>query len=256
MLTRSKIISIVSSLALLFFTAVTLQAQDAPQHAMVRTTVVKPGTNAKFEEFILKIKEAAEKTDAPYRWVTSVAFAGGDESYNTVLLFNSWTMFDGQQDLLEAAYSKREVTRILKLLEDSVVTTHSTVYTLHTELSRMPPADQEELGVILAELTLNSGMNEQFADFMGKLKVATDATAPNAYWETWTPDFGGSGPLIVIPVKNWSQLDVQEKPLPQRFAEHFGEQEGRQIMETLPKMLSNASFTLHVNRPDLARPPE
>jgi len=223
---------------------------------MVRTIVVKPGTNAKFEEFILKIKEAAEKTNAPYRWFASESFAGGPDTYNTVLIFNSWTMFEGQQDLLEAAYNKREVSRILKLLEDSVESSTSTVYTLNTALSRMAPAGQEELGVILANLTLNSGMNEQFVDFMGKLKVATEATTPNAYWETWMPDFGGSGPLIVIPVKNWSQLDTPDKPLAQRFAEHFGDQEGKQIMEQLPKIVASASFILHVNRPDLARPPE
>lgn len=234
-----------------------LQAQDAAQHYLILNIKVKPGANKRLEEFVGKYKDAVNKISAPDRWLASQAFAGGGNSYNFVVPFSNWTTFANPRDILDEAYNDREERKVLGLLEDSAVSMTRTAYTVNPDLSRSGPAsDQQELGVILIYTKLNPGMEAQFAEFMTKLREATDATAPNAYWTTLDSNFGGSGPLIVVPVRSWAQLDNPEKQAPQRFTEHFGEKESQRLMALLPRIFASAEVILHVARPDLANPPE
>lgn len=252
----SRFISLLCCFAVLLCASLMSQAQDAPQRVIVEKYAVKSGTNDKFEEVIKKFKEAVKKTNAPYRWLVSQSFVGGGNSYNIVIPFSSWGTFANEQDVLKEAYSKREVDRINGLMEESVVKMKSAVYTMNMDASRPLPAGTPEVAVELLFITPKQGMEQQLQQFAVKVKEATVATEPAAYFEFFNGGIGANGALVVLPVQAWTDLDRQIKPIPQRLSEHFGEKEGAKIMEMAGASVANIKSTLHVVRADLANPPE
>jgi len=253
----SRFVSLLCCIAVLLCASLSsqAQAQDAPQRVILEKYVVKVGANDKFEEFVKKFKEAVKKTNAPYRWLASQSFVGGGNSYNIVIPFSSWGTFANEKDVLKEAYSKREVDRIMGLLEESVVKMKSAVYTMNMDASRPLPSGTPEVAVQLLFITPKQGMDQQLQQFATKVKEATVATEPSAYFEFFNGDIGAKGDLVVLPVKAWTDLDKELKPIPQRLTEHFGEKDAAKIME-LGASVANIKSTLHVVRPDLANPPE
>jgi len=222
---------------------------------MVRNVIVKPGAGAKFEEFIGKYKEAAEKINAPYYWLASQAAVGGGDSYDIVLQFSSWKAFDNPRDVLKDAFGANEAKRLWSLLEDSAVSTTTAAYTANPELSRpAPQSNQAEVAVLLIHLTVRPGMDMQFYEYAKKVKEATDATAPNLYWTMLMPDIGASGPLVAIPISSWSDLDTSGKPIPQRLTEHLGAAEGFRVQAMGQAAVESLTTKVHRVRMDLARP--
>ena len=252
----SRIISLLCCISLLMCASLASRAQDAPEKVIVEKYVVKSGTNDKFEEVIKKFKEAVQKTKAPYRWLVSQSFVGDGNSYNIVIPFTSWGTFANQQDVLKEAYSKREVDRINGLMEESVVKMKSAVYTMNMDATRPLPGGTPEVAVQLLFITPKQGMEQQLQQFAAKVKEASVATEPAAYYEFFNGGMGANGDLVVIPVQKWTDLDRQLKPIPQRLSEHFGEKEGAKIMEMAQTSVANIKTVLHVVRPDLANPPE
>ena len=176
----SKFASLLFSLTLLLCVSVPSLAQDVPQKVILEKYVVKAGTNDKFEEVIKKFKEAVNKTKAPYRWLVSKSFVGGGNSYNIVIPFTSWGTFSEQRDVLKEAYSKREVDRIMGLLEESVIKEKVIAYTFNVDASRPAPSGTTEVAVQLYYIRVKQGMEPQFREFAKQVKEATDATAPDA----------------------------------------------------------------------------
>ena len=252
----SRFVSLLCCTALLMCASLTSQAQDAPQRVIVRKYVVKVGANDKFEEAVKKFKEAVKKTKAPYRWLASQSFVGDGNSYNIVIPFSSWGTFAEERNVLKEAYSKREVDRILGLFEESVVKTKSAAYTVNMDASRPLPAGSPEVAVLLLYINPKQGMGQQLQQFATKVKEASVATEPDAYFEFLNGGIGAKGNLVVIPVKAWTDLDRELKPIPQRLSEHFGEKEGAKILETGGASIANEKTNLQVIRADLANPPE
>lgn len=253
----TRFVSLLCCIAVLLCASMASLAQDAPTNILLNKIVVKPGMNDKFEEFAGKFKEAVEKTGAPYRWLVSQSFVGGGNSYNFVVPFSSWGVFAEQREVLKEAYSQREVNRLMGLLQDSVVKEKSAAYSLNMSASRpAPQSDTPNVAVVLYYITPKQGMDQQLVEFARKIKEATDATAPELYNEFLNPGIGADHFLVVIPVKAWTDLDTQAKPIAQRLTEHFGKEEGAKIMEQGEASVANFKSKLHVIRPDLALPPE
>ena len=252
----SKFVSLLCCTAVLICAALTSQAQDAPTNVLLYKVVVKPGMNDQFEEYIGKFKEAVEKTGAPYNWLASMTFAGGGNGYHFVVPFSSWGTFAEQRDVIKEAFNKREVNRIMGLYQDSTEKEKTVSYSINMDISRpAPQSDQPNVAVNLFYITPKQGMGQQFVQYARKIKEATDATAPDAYYEFLNPGYGVNSFLVVSPVKTWKDLDTPPKPIPQRLTEHFGAEEGAKIMEQGNASIANFKSKLHVVRPDLARPP-
>ena len=252
----SKFASLLFSLTLLLCVSVPSLAQDVPQKVILEKYVVKAGTNDKFEEVIKKFKEAVNKTKAPYRWLVSKSFVGGGNSYNIVIPFTSWGTFSEQRDVLKEAYSKREVDRIMGLLEESVIKEKVIAYTFNVDASRPAPSGTTEVAVQLYYIRVKQGMEPQFREFAKQVKEATDATAPDAYSEFFNPGFGADSYLVVVPVKDLKDLDKPNKPLIQRMTEHFGKEKGAKLMQEGEATIASFKSQLQMVRPDLALPPE
>lgn len=252
----SRFVSLLCCIAFLMCASLTSQAQDAPQRVIVEKYVVKAGTNEKFEEVIKKFKEAVNKTKAPYRWLVSQLFVGGGNSYNIVIPFSSWGTFAEERNVLKEAYNKREVDRIMGLLEESAVKVKRVAYEFNADASRPAPSGTPEVAVVLFYIKVKQGMGPQFQEFAKKVKEATDATAPDAYSEFFNPGFGADSYLVVVPVKDLKDLDKENKPMMQRMTEHFGKEKGAKIMQDGLATVESFKSQLQMIRPDLALPPD
>ena len=254
MSSKAKLLILLCCLTLSMSVSLPCRAQDATRHILIRKVVVKPGANVKFEEFVRKYKQAVKKTGAPDRWMASQSFVGGN-NYNFVTPFTSWGAFARESNVLAQAYDDKEVKHLWELLQESVAKEKVINYTFNTDLSRVAPAGQQNVAVILYKFKLHMGKEQKFAEYVRKIKEATDATAPEDHWEMLDPGIGAKGPLIVIPIKAWTDLDKPNKPLQDRLTEHFGKKEGMRIFRQGEATIEKFSSSLHRVRLDLAFPP-
>ena len=120
--------------------------RDTPSQLVYRVRVtIKPGTAAQYEEFVLKIVEAAEKNGDPGYWSAYSGSIAADNTYLVRVPFWSWEELDTAATpipaMLEKAFGKREANRLLKLANDATVHSESSLYSARPDLSYTPAAD-------------------------------------------------------------------------------------------------------------------
>ena len=128
------------------FLALALTANAAAQsmpgdYLMMYTIKVRPGANAQFEDYLKKIQEGADKTNAPQMWGAGQITAGGPGStYMIGLQMNKLGEMDGWNAvpaILTEAFGEEEGAKILRSGLSSVESSSTTVYrTKATTLSR------------------------------------------------------------------------------------------------------------------------
>jgi hypothetical protein len=259
-LMRTKLCAVlgVCAAALALFGAA--HAQDAPELSSVLTVEVKPGTNGQFEEFVTKFRDAAEETNSSLRW-RAVSAESGSDAYVFTRPFGSFAALEDAGPDLTEVYGAEEAQRLLGLLAASAASMSTTIYADRPDLSRPWPAlEGTPAAVLYIDLNVRVGMEAAFEDYVHKVVEATDATAPEAFWlmrqRVFGPGTANGAYRVAVVFPEWSDLDAQEKPIPQRMREHFGAEEGDRLEATVPEFLVNIRETLHRVRTDLAREPE
>ena len=263
MLSQLRLTAIIGICAVMLSASCSTGAQPAPAKYSVLTIEVKPGMNGQFEEFIHKFRDAVEKNKGPQRWRAN-ASVSGNQVYNFTREFGTWTEF-GQDapEPLVAAYGEQEAGRLLGLLQTSVASTTTAIYVARPDLSRPRPANAANaaaaaVAVLYIDLNVKLGKEQQFEDNTKKLIEATNATAPNDFWEMRQRMFGpgnGAGYRVVVVFQKWSDLDAPDKPLRQRLTEHFGTAEGERLDALGTDSLQGINQRLNRVRADLGRPP-
>jgi len=237
-----------------------VQAQDAPQMYSVLTVEVKPGAEGQFEEFVSKFRDAAEETESPVRWNASSAVTSGN-SYVFTRPFGSFAALEGAGPELNEVYGEEEAGRLLGLLQASAASMSTTIYVERPDLSRpWPELEGTPAAVLYIDLNVRFGMEEQFEAYAGKVKEATDATAPNAFWlmrqRVFGPGTNNGAYRVVVVFPQWTDLDTPAKPIPDRMREHFGAEESARLQTEIGDALQAVRENLYRVRADLARPPE
>lgn len=145
------------------------------------------------------------------------------------------------------------------MLEAAVESITTTVYVARPDLSRpAPESDTTPVAVLYIDLNVRLGMERQFEDYAKKVIEATNAVAPNAYWQMRQRMFGpgnAAGYRVVVTFQQWADLDVEPKPIPQRMVEHFGADEAARLEESGLASIQGINERLNRVRSDLARPP-
>jgi hypothetical protein len=116
-----------------------IQAQGAPQMYSTITIEVKPGMNAQFEEFIGKLKAAAEQTNSTFRWLASQSVSG-NPVYTFSRSYGSFAALGEAGPDLAKVYGAAESARLLGLLQASAANESTSIYVARPDLSRPPPA--------------------------------------------------------------------------------------------------------------------
>jgi len=228
-------------------------AEDAPPRGLtVNIFQVAAGREQAFEQVSMKFKAAADKVGSP-AYIGYSAAIGNDGQYAFVSPFSSYKEFADQRNVLAEAYEGEELAEIGQMFQDSVTSTDSYVIIPRPDLGIAAPEFETPPEILLlVEVTVKNGMGEQFVEYLGKLKEATQAVSPDLYYTALMPGFG-SGPIWRFAIaQNWADLDTPPKPIPQRLVEHFGKRAGEKIDRDGTDAIESIEFTVSRVRPDLS----
>jgi hypothetical protein len=240
------------AVALFSLNSTVVLAEESPPTGIAITVYqVAPGMEASFEEVSAKFKAAADKIGSrPYAGYSTVI--GNDGQYAFASPFNSFAEFKDQRNPLQEVYEGEELASIEKMYQESTTSTDSYVIIPRPDLGVAPPEFESPPEILLLiEVTVKSGMGQQYQTFLKKLAEATKAVSPDLYYNAFQPGFG-SGPIWRFGITmNWADLDTQGKTIPQRLMEHFGDRNGGKINEEGQEAVESVKFTVSRIRPDL-----
>ena len=227
------------------------QAQDEVTIVRTLTVSVAAGKNAQFEEFVRAFRDASREQGLANYWLSAQSVSGEPiYKFNTTLPSYAEITNPGPQ--LAAAYGEQEAARLLGLLGESVLSTHTAFYERHSSMSRPPVGfDGPPEGLIYFEFDLNPGGAPLFLEMSSKVKEATDALVPDNYYVSDLPGFGASGARTIVLLRTFGDLDGQQMGPAQRVIRHFGEEEGGRINALAQQAISGLSAELFRTRPDL-----
>ena len=109
----------------------------------VFTYRVKPGQAPVFQHAVGKFREAAEKTNSPFRYVLIASISGGPVgTYILVVPHENWASFvppeqDGLQ-MLEEALGRQEADAVIEMLNEAVASEVSEIWQYRPDLSYIP----------------------------------------------------------------------------------------------------------------------
>jgi hypothetical protein len=240
-----------------------IQAQGAPQMYSTITIEVKPGMNAQFEEFIGKLKAAAEQTNSTFRWLASQSVSGSPV-YTFSRPYGSFAALGEAAPDLVKVYGAAESARLLGLLQASAANESTTIYVARPDLSRPPPAAAAgaaaaaPVAVLFIDLAVRPGKEQSFEEYTKKLIAAVSAKSPNQYWQMRQRTFGPgntAGYRVVVTFQKWADLDTPPKPMQQTMVEQYGAAEAARLEAVSNDAVQGVTQRLNRVRADLGRPP-
>ena len=239
-----------------------IQAQGAAQMYSTITVEVKPGMNAQFEEFVGKLKAAAEQTNSSFRWLASQSVSG-NPVYSFSRPFGSFAALGEAGPDLAKVYGAAESARLLGLLQASTTNESTTIYVARPDLSRPAPAvagaaAAAPVAVLFVDLAVRPGKEQSFEEYVKKLIVAVNAKSPTQYWTMRQRSFGpGNTPgyRVVVTFQKWADLDTPPKPMQQTLVEQYGATEGARLEALSNDAVQGVTQRLNRVRADLGRPP-
>lgn len=240
-----------------------IQAQVAPQMYSTITIEVKPGMNAQFEEFIGKLKAAAEQTNSTFRWLASQSVSG-NPVYTFSRSYGSFAALGEAGPDLAKVYGAAESARLLGLLQASAANESTSIYVARPDLSRPPPAPvagaaaAAPVAVLFIDLAVRPGKEQSFEEYTKKLIVAINAKSPNQYWLMRQRAFGpGNTPgyRVIVTFQKWADLDTPPKPMQQTMVEQYGAAEAARLEAVSNDAVQGVTQRLNRVRADLGRPP-
>jgi hypothetical protein len=230
-------------------------AQEGPPTGFsVFAAEVKPGSQGQFEEFIVKFKQAADHLGTIPTWYASSPGIGQDNIYTFATPFKSFGELAEQRAILQEVYEAEEVTRLVDLYQNAVVSTQTYVVHPRPDLSRRAPPRESPAEVVLTvSITVNPGMVPAYEDYVKKLLEATDQTAKDAYWNLYAHGIGATPRTFTVRIPmNWVDMDTPNKPFIERLNEAFGKRQGAKIFAAGQATIANMEYAIRRNRPDLS----
>jgi len=248
---KLKTISVFVFSILLLNSAISVSAAEAagPMGFNVLTIEVKPGTQAVFEQFVVKYKEAADKIGTIPSFFASSPGVGDNTIYTFVTPFNSFADLSSQQQVLQKVYEPEEVAKLLSMFSDSVVASSSATYHPRSDLSKPAAVAIEAPEVVMAvSVVVHPGMAADFETWIAKLKSASE----NQNWLAYSRSFG-AGPEYAFRIPgNWSDFDTPAGSPQARILAKFGAMEGAKINAQGAAAMASISQTLTRTRADLS----
>jgi hypothetical protein len=234
----------------------TTGAQEEGNLVQAITVKVRPGTNAKFEEFVRAFRDASQQQGLENYWLSAES-ASGQPAYTFNMTMSGWGDMANPGPQLIEAFGEEEAMRIEGLLESSVEEMHVAFYETQPDLSVLPTEamDTPPVAVLYSLITLNPGMAPQYIEATRMTREASLAVVPDSYYVVQAPGFGANGVRVIGIIQEWGDLDTNMGP-GQRVIAHYGEEEGAHISQMATESISNIETTLYRTRPDLSYQPE
>lgn len=229
----------------------------AQEHLALTTIKLNPFTDGQFESALGTLRSAMNESGTPFYWLVAES-QSGEAHYLFAQPYSSFSVMDIDVDSgIGAALGQDEIETLVSNLQSSISSASTARYVGRPDLSRSNPEESNAVpdAVIIIKIQPANGMADELEAYMTQVIEATDATAPNVFWNTMSPTFGANHYIVVVTVPEWEDLDTPAKSVNQRIIEHFGERRGERMVENSAGYIANLETNLYKTRPDLARQP-
>ena len=234
---------------------------QSPRWQQMIEIQVAPVHQPAFEDYILKIKEAAEKTESPVSWTTFQVVAGrADASYDVGLNYNTWAERDqwsSVPEMLTKAFGEQEAAQILRAGRVGIVSQRSLIWERLPDASSNPrPAGSGPANFYAVTIrhVKRDGVPE-YREIQRTWKSAYEAVANGPSVGRSILRFGeGSNATFRrgTPFDRWGDYDASREL--EVLAEQLGEEGSRLTLEARDRLCTDMDSFIAAYRPDLSRP--
>lgn len=234
-----------------------VDAQNTPTNFLnVLTVTAHPGKNAVFEDFIAKVKTAAEMTgDTRAVTVTQVSLGGALNQYLIATGFNNWAEMDGwvtPGEMLDAAYGQDEAMKMLEAGTGAVASLENAVNRFRPEFSSTrtaAPASVRYAQVVITEI--DPGQADAYELFLRSVAAAEDKAGIRRIRSSTAQ---GIAPRHIALTLTESHAQRDDLPGPvQLLNDEYGPERAHAILEGAQRAVRNRRFQVLTFRPELSR---
>ena len=255
---RTKLFS-AALCACLAYAGLASAAQPQQSEVVQMITIkVKPGTNGALEEFVLAVKNAAQKNASKGSWLVAQSVSG-EPTYTVYVPMGKWAELanPGAAGQLAKAYGEKEAKRLYGLFASSAESTSTAFYMTQPQLSIPRKKEGPPAAVVMFQLTLKDNMYSQWSEMSALSRQATMAKSPNAAYSVMRGDLGAPDNSILIAafIDDWADMDQEGPGRAERIIAQFGQGPGSAILARGQETLAGIEQSLHRTRPDLAYQP-
>lgn len=245
-------------LALLLVSVGFSYAQDQQvSRVQVVTITVKSGMVPQFEDYIKKVVEAANKTEASQYWgFYQVGLGGPGNTYMVALPFSKWAELDGWSavpSLVTEAYGEKEGATILRSGSVAIESVETAAYARAADLSTAPEDSPPKAFTLVTEMQVKLSKVREFTLLMSKVKTAREQLdAPES--TVWTSVMGETANYVTtVGFDKHAERDgwlvggaVVRKA--------YGDAEGEQLIGIFLNSVQSYRNYVLISRSDLSRP--
>ena len=220
---------------------------------------VAPVHQPAFEDYILKIKEAADKIESPVGWgMYQIVVGKPSPGYRVSLGFNTWAERDQWgtvPDMLTEAFGEQEAARMLRDGRLGIVSERSSIWEyLEDGTSNRRTGNQP---VNFVEVTIRHVTREmvpEYRELQRKWKAAYEASSDKPSVTRRILRYGdGAGATFKrnAAFDTWAERDGWR--IPEILREQFGEEGNQLNNRTMGRALEAVETFVVARRPDLSR---
>ena len=232
-------------------------AQNAsPNFLNVLTVTVHPGKGAVVEDFLVKIKAAAEMTgDSRVVNVAQVSLGGSPNQYLIVTPFNDWAEMDAwatPDEMLVEAYGQDEAMKILEAGTGAVASIENAVNRFRPEFSSTAaaaPARPRYGQVVITDI--DPGQQDAYELFLRSVKTAEDKAGVRRIRSSTVQGIASRHIALTL-TESHTQRAALPGP-PQLLRDEFGAERAHAILEGAQRAVSSRRFQVLELRPELSR---
>ena len=230
-------------------------AQNAsPNFLNVLTVTVHPGKGAVVEDFLVKIKAAAEMTgDSRVVNVGQVSLGGSPNQYLIVTPFNDWAEMDAWAtpvEMLVEAYGQDEAMKILETVTGAVASIENAANRFRPEFSSTAAAARPRYGQVVIT-DIDPGQQDAYALFLRSVKVAEDEAGGRRIRSS-TAQGIASRHIALTLTESHAQRAALPGP-PQLLRDEYGAERAHAILEGAQRAVRSRRFQVLELRPELSR---
>ena len=250
----------VALVTLACFATAIANAQDGPQDLNVVSVKINPGGRAPFEAFLIKYRDAIEKSGGDRVWDVSTNAMGPVTEYKITSVLPSTAEMDSPPDpiaaMIEAAFGEDEAVAIAASLEGVIAATDGRAWIALPELSRPIESDDRPVGFTVVFIDIKPGAEATFEAY-ARRQVEASTKLNEGNWQLAVGAPGApSDYLLTYPFFTWADLDTPEGlPLRERLIAVFGETEGAKMSAEGVASIEKITTELIRTRPNLSRTP-
>ncbi len=241
--------------AILFFPIA--MAAEGPTWVTALQVRVHPGMGPQYEQLVRRFIEANDKLETDFYWSASSIQYGPAGSYTFARWHDSTaTLQANPRNVIAEAFGEEAAREWAAGIAETLAESQTGVWMERPDLSLMPPEDMVAVNLLFLQVVIEPFGNEAYEEYLQKSAEASRAIEPTGYYTAHAPVWGAENTYaFVTPLPNLGELGPPPSSVPERIIEHFGEREGKRLLDARLDLVVTQQSVLSNLRPDLSRPP-